>query len=172
MSGRKAARYSLQRRKHFYGGSYYNLIALPGDAFTSPQLLIAETSVQRGSDIPAMMPMVETVAVAACVKTVETEVPVAVVGTPSDFDGPTASCYSQHWRKSAIARIPDQYYPVLSVSRPLARLLNVLGRRGLTEYYGGEPADEPVDLSDFDTPIPLPGWNVGRTWILPIPGSM
>lgn len=32
---------------NFYPGSYYNLIALPGSAFTAPRLLIAETSVMR-----------------------------------------------------------------------------------------------------------------------------
>lgn len=32
---------------HFYPGSYYSLIALPGSAFTSPRLLIAETSLMR-----------------------------------------------------------------------------------------------------------------------------
>ena len=32
---------------HFYAGSYYNLIALPGNAFTAPKLLIAETSLLR-----------------------------------------------------------------------------------------------------------------------------
>ncbi len=33
--------------RHFASGSYYNLIALPGGAFSAPRLLIAETSVQR-----------------------------------------------------------------------------------------------------------------------------
>ena len=32
---------------HFHPGSYYSLIALPGSAFTSPRLLIAETSLKR-----------------------------------------------------------------------------------------------------------------------------
>ena len=33
---------------HFYAGSYYNLIALSGSAFSAPSLLIAETSLLRG----------------------------------------------------------------------------------------------------------------------------
>ncbi|MCY4063788.1 MAG: DUF4397 domain-containing protein [Chloroflexi bacterium] len=32
---------------HFYPGSYYSLIALPGSAFSAPRLLIAETSLMR-----------------------------------------------------------------------------------------------------------------------------
>lgn len=32
---------------HYYAGSYYNLIALSGSAFTAPRLLIAETSLER-----------------------------------------------------------------------------------------------------------------------------
>jgi hypothetical protein len=32
---------------HFYAGSYYNLIAMSGNAFTAPRLLIAETSLMR-----------------------------------------------------------------------------------------------------------------------------
>ena len=33
--------------RHFAGGSYYNLIALAGGAFSAPRLLVAETSLQR-----------------------------------------------------------------------------------------------------------------------------
>ena len=32
---------------YFYAGSYYNLIAMPGSAFTAPHLLVAETSLMR-----------------------------------------------------------------------------------------------------------------------------
>lgn len=39
---------------HFYPGSYYSLIALPGSAFTAPRLLVAETSLKR--HLSAMMP--------------------------------------------------------------------------------------------------------------------
>lgn len=33
--------------RHFAGGSYYNIIALAGGAFSAPRLLVAETSLQR-----------------------------------------------------------------------------------------------------------------------------
>jgi len=41
---------------HFYAGSYYNLIALSGSAFSAPSLLIAETSLLRsvGAASPSM----------------------------------------------------------------------------------------------------------------------
>ena len=44
--------------RHFASGAYYNLIALPGGAFSAPRLLIAETSVQRY--LRARPPMMET----------------------------------------------------------------------------------------------------------------
>ena len=39
----------------FYAGSYYNLIALPGSAFTAPRLLVAETSLMRRVSAAAPM---------------------------------------------------------------------------------------------------------------------
>ena len=46
--------------RNFYAGSYYNLIALPGSAFTAPGLLVAETSLMRRISGPA--PMIDTAA--------------------------------------------------------------------------------------------------------------
>ncbi len=54
---------------NFYPGSYYNLIALPGSAFTAPRLLIAETSLMRR--ITAAPPLMQEAAQD------ETEPPVA-----------------------------------------------------------------------------------------------
>lgn len=42
--------------RHFAGGSYYNLIAVAGGAFSAPRLLIAETSLQR--QVRAAAPMI------------------------------------------------------------------------------------------------------------------
>ena len=42
--------------RHFAGGSYYNIIALAGGAFSAPRLLVAETSLQR--HVRATMPIV------------------------------------------------------------------------------------------------------------------
>ncbi|MDE2750730.1 MAG: DUF4397 domain-containing protein [Chloroflexota bacterium] len=42
---------------HYFAGSYYSLIALPGNAFTAPRLLIAEISLMRG--IRATLPPME-----------------------------------------------------------------------------------------------------------------
>ena len=45
---------------HYYAGSYYNLIALSGSAFTAPRLLIAETSLlRRVTALPPSMPASE-----------------------------------------------------------------------------------------------------------------
>ncbi len=43
--------------RHFAGGSYYNLIALAGGAFSAPRLLVAETSLRR--QVRASAPMTE-----------------------------------------------------------------------------------------------------------------
>ena len=137
---------------HFYGGSYYNLIALPGDAFSSPQLVIAETAILRGSNIEALT--VEVAATAepetrvATTTTVETDAPVAAA-SPADFEGATATVNVNLGANLQLREYPSSDSRSLGLA-PSGALLYVLGRRGLTEYYGGEPEDVPVDLSDFD----------------------
>lgn len=64
---------------NFYPGSYYNLIALPGSAFTAPRLLIAETSLMRR--ISATAPLMQEAA------TDETEPPVADSATEAEAPG-------------------------------------------------------------------------------------
>lgn len=136
---------------NFYGGSYYNLIALPGDAFSSPQLVIAETSILRGADIEAMMmdsaPAAETES-EPLTTTVETDAPVAAVSA-ADIDGPTALVNVNLGANLQLREYPASASRSLGLA-PSGSLLYVLGRRGLTEYYGAEPEDLPVDLSDFD----------------------
>ena len=137
---------------HFYGGSYYNLIALPGDAFSSPQLVIAETAVMRGADIPAMSveiaPTAEPETSVATTTTVETEAAVAAA-SPADFDGATATVNVNLGANLQLREYPSSASRSLGLA-PSGALLYVLGRRGLTEYYGDEPEDVPVDLSDFE----------------------
>lgn len=140
----------------FNGGSYYNLIALPGSAFSGPQLLIAETSILRGLPVEAMMMPQETATDAPSTEqaveaeqTVEEEVLQPVVIAAAEIDGPTARVNVNRGVNLHLRQYPH----IDSLSLGLApddTTLIVLGRRGLTEYYGEEPADEPVDLSDFD----------------------
>ncbi len=142
----------------FNGGSYYNLIALPGSAFSGPQLLIAETSILRGLPVEAMMMQQEPATDApSAEQAVETEQAAEeeeelqpVVITASEIDGPTARVNVNRGVNLHLRQYPH----IDSLSLGLApddTTLIVLGRRGLTEYYGEEPADEPVDLSDFDS---------------------
>ena len=137
---------------HFYGGSYYNLIALPGDAFSSPQLVIAETAIMRGADIEAMTveiaPTAEPETSVATTTAVESDAPV-VVASPTDFEGATATVNVNLGANLQLREYPSSESRSLGLA-PSGALLYVLGRRGLTEYYGGEPEDVPVDLSDFD----------------------
>lgn len=132
----------------FSGGSYYNLIALPGSAFSSPQLLLAETSVLRGLDVAVMMAGQEMDA--SSEMSMAEEVAPVVPITVAEIDGPTARVNLNRGVNLHLRQYPH----IDSLSLGLApgdTTLIVLGRRGLTEYYGEEPADEPVDLSDFDS---------------------
>jgi len=139
----------------FNGGSYYNLIALPGSAFSGPQLLIAETSILRGLDLEVMMMEQETAQAAPPaeqveeVEEVEEEVSQPVVITAAEIDGPTARVNLNRGVNLHLRQYPHVEALSLGLT-PGDTTLIVLGRRGLTEYYGEEPADEPVDLSDFD----------------------
>ena len=128
---------------HFYGGSYYNLIALPGSAFSSPTLLIAETSVLRGLEIETMMTETE-----AEMDSQVDEIQ-AVALTAADVDGPSARVNLNRGVNLQLRQYPHSGSLSLGLA-PTSSTLIVLGRRGLTEYFGEEPADEPVDLSDFD----------------------
>ena len=57
--------------RHFASGSYYNLIALAGGAFSAPRLLIAETSLQRY--VRARAPMMAAAEAAETVADAESE---------------------------------------------------------------------------------------------------
>ncbi len=134
----------------FNGGSYYNLIALPGSAFSSPQLLIAETSILRGLDVFVMTLERETAPDAPAVEqAVEAEASQPVVIDAADIDGPIARVNLNRGVNLHLRQYPHSNSLSLGLA-PAGTTLIVAGRRGLTEYYGEEPADEPVDLSDFD----------------------
>ena len=128
----------------FYGGSYYNIIALPGNAFTGPQLLATETSILRGlggaSEVVSEEPatdVVNQVATPPPAVTVEEGVVTARINLNPD------------------ANLQLRQYPSIEALSlglaPSGSILTVNGRRGPSEYFEGEPADEPVDLSDFDS---------------------
>ena len=137
---------------NFYGGSYYNLIALPGDAFSSPRLLLAETSITRGANIEAMMMDMEMEMEAVEESEITIPEPVAepiVSVSAADFDGPTAFVNLNQGANLQLREYPTSEARSLGLA-PAGTTLIVLGRRGLTQYFGAEPADEPVDLSAFE----------------------
>ena len=131
----------------FYGGSYYNLIALPGSAFAGPKLLFAETSVARGVDAEAA----DMAGMASDDMAMDGDdaMPASAIAI-EDIEGATAVV-----RLNPGANLQLRQYPhtdALSLGlAPSGALLIVQGRRGITEHYGAEPQDEPVDLSDFDS---------------------
>ena len=136
--------------KRFYGGSYYNLIALPGSAFSGPHLLIAETSVLRGLDVDVSLMEPETPALAPTEEQLpEEEGLQPVFISLAEIDEPTARVSINRGANLHLRLYPHSEALSLGLA-PADTTLIVLGRRGLTEYYGEEPADEPVDLSDFD----------------------
>ncbi len=144
----------------FNGGSYYNLFALPGSAFSGPQLLIAETSILRGFDVDGMMmerassadaPTADGQSMEATVEaTMDETAAQPVFNALAEYEGPSARVLLNRGANLQLRQYPH----IDSLSLGLApndTTLIVLGRRGITEYFGAEPADEPVDLSDFDS---------------------
>lgn len=79
---------------HYYAGSYYNLIALSGSAFSAPRLLIAETSLlRRVTAAPPDMP-----AAAAQETAMKAEEP----GTDADTSQATAQTQAEPETQAAI----------------------------------------------------------------------
>jgi len=130
-----------------YGGSYYNIIALPGNAFTGPQLLVAETAVLRGlgaaSDVATTS---ETTDASSEVITAATPEPATTV---SEDGSVTANINLSPGANLQLRQYPSSEALSLGLA-PSGSNLAVIGRRGPSEYFEGEPADEPVDLSDFE----------------------
>jgi len=130
----------------FYAGSYYNLIVLPGNAFTGPQVFVAETAVLRG--------LGETADVATTEDTTDTTTEIvaatpAPVVTSGDEDAITARINLSPGANLQLRQYPSSEALSLGLA-PSGATLDVIGRRGPSEYFEGEPADEPVDLSDFE----------------------
>lgn len=129
----------------FYAGSYYNLIALPGNAFTGPQLLAVETAVLRG--------LGEASDVAGSTEDTGSEIVTAATPAPAIVSGEDGTATARI-NLSPGANLQLRQYPssqALSLGlAPSGASLVVNGRRGPSEYFQGEPADEPVDLSDVE----------------------
>ena len=132
----------------FYGGSYYNILALPGNAFTGPQLFVAETSILRGlgaaSEVTSQEPVTDTGT--SEVIAVATPAPPAVVISEEGV-------FTARIDLNPDANLQLRQYPsseALSLGlAPSGSVLEVIGRRGPTVYFDGEPEDVPVDLSEF-----------------------
>ncbi len=132
----------------FYGGSYYNIFVLPGNAFTGPHLFAAETSVLRGLGESSDIVSGETVTddtTSSEVAVVETPAPVVTSGDEGVF---TARINLNPDANLQLRQYPSSEALSLGLA-PSGSTLTVIGRRGPSEYFEGEPADEPVDLSDF-----------------------
>lgn len=163
---------------HFHGGSYYNLVALPGSAFSGPQLLIAETSLLRGFDLgemaleqaqPAAQPAAQPETQSESLNEEPTAEAPPVAIAPADIDGPTARVNINRGANLHLRQYPHSASRSLGLA-PAETTLIVLGRRGPTAYYGEEPADEPVDLSDYeaDPALGLEDWQdleAADTWL-------
>lgn len=193
----------------FYAGSYYNLIALPGSAFTAPALLVAETSLMRR--ITAAAPMIETAAQdASAPRSVAPEAQAEGSDERALADEPPAAesaieMDTQAKQESTVeleavsapeaesevgpslvlgpyaivdlepsARLQLRQYPssnALSLGLlPGKSDLTVLGRRGLSQFFAGESADLPVDLSGYtDDPAaalyPAEDLQPADTWL-------
>jgi uncharacterized protein YgiM (DUF1202 family) len=120
------------------------MMLLPGNAFTGPQLVVAETAVMRGLSGAA----------SEVVTAPETNAndEVVTVSTPAPINTGTGAV-TANINLAPGANLHLRQYPsgvALSLGlAPAGSSLTVIGRRGLTEYYESEPQDVPVDLSDF-----------------------
>lgn len=76
----------------FYAGSYYNLIALAGNAFTAPRLLIAETSLMRR--VTASPPPLEAAVEEAADTSPEDATPADAAAAPEEASEPGAASES------------------------------------------------------------------------------
>lgn len=131
----------------FYAGSYYNILLLPGNAFTGPQLFAAETAILRGLGESAGDVVETTTDTSGEVVTAATPAPVVVSG---DEDGPvTARVNLAPGANLHLRQYPSPEALSLGLA-PSGATFEVIGRRGPSEYFEGEPQDEPVDMSDFD----------------------
>lgn len=132
----------------FYGGSYYNLIALAGNTFTGPQLLIAETDVARGlggaSEVIAVTPAETTGDSEVVVST-----PAPVVSSGTDVPAITARVALEPGANLQLRQYPSSEALSLGLA-PSGTILTINGRRGPSVYGEGEIPDEPVDMTDFD----------------------
>lgn len=137
----------------FYGGSYYNLVALPGNAFTGPQLMAIETSVLRGLGEAADVTPVEQPASDDTGGEVVVVTPAPVT---SDEGVVTARVNLDPGANLQLRQYPSPQALSLGLA-PSGSVFEVIGRRGPSEYFEGEPADEPVDLSDFGEEDPAEG---------------
>jgi uncharacterized protein YgiM (DUF1202 family) len=141
----------------FYGGSYYNILALPGNAFTGPQLLAVETSILRGlGDAGEVMTEQPAVDASGGSEVVVAATPAPVVVTSDDEDVFTARINLNPDANLQLRQYPSSEALSLGLA-PSGSSLAVIGRRGPSEYFEGEPADEPVDLSGFGDEDPAEG---------------
>ncbi len=174
--------------RHYYGGVYYTLLALPGDSFSAPQLLSVETVLQRHlraappaleSRPPAAARPTEAAPTAAPLSASATE----TVPTPSPVEtriptgaggayfglGPYAIVDLDPGANLQLRQYPSSAAMSLELL-PAGSELMILGRRGPTEYWAGDPTDLPVDLSDFTsdpaaTLYPIEDLRPADTWL-------
>lgn len=143
----------------FYGGVYYNIIALAGDMFNAPRLIVAPTSLQQGlSSAPAGAEIAVSQPVAP-VETTETEVeqvvtvteatpePVVVATIPEDAI--TARVLLNPGANLQLRQYPSAEAASLGLA-PSGSTLVVLGREGapVALVEGQAPPPEAEDFVD------------------------
>lgn len=134
----------------FYGGAYYNLIAIPGNAFTGPQLIVGETNVLRGLGVAGSV-----VAPGTPSETTDTSsevvapTPAPVVPTSGEEGVVTARVNLDPGANIQLRQYPTSDALSLGLA-PSGTIFTVNGRRGPSVYFEGEVPDEPVDMSDFE----------------------
>lgn len=152
-------------QQSLYGGVYYNVFALSGDAFSSPRLLFVPTSINQGvasapgagNTVISNPPSAETPAPVEA--TPAPEVVQAITPAPTQ---PPAVSSSQSENIIAIVRLnPDanlqlRLYPSADAASlglaPSGTQLIVIGREGAPVYGEGDITPEPGSEPEFVDP--------------------
>lgn len=162
----------------FYGGTYYNLIAVSGDAFNPPRLIVAETSLSTGLSsapdagrtIATTAPEVDTTAPEEEPEAIATTAPAEPTSAPEFAD--SDALIGRIINLDPGVNLHLRQYPspeALSLGlAPVGSTLEVLGREGApVALVEGE--DPPPEAEEWVDPVEALGedddLNPEETWL-------
>ncbi|GAB4509474.1 MAG: hypothetical protein OHK0046_04520 [Anaerolineae bacterium] len=162
-------------RQTFYGGVYYNVIALAGTTFTPPSLLFAPTALAQGigsapgageEEVVSLPPTVEAAAPTAtlapatlppAVEPTQPPAPLPTVFVPAEPGNPTARILLDPGVNLQLRQNPNTNAFSLGLA-PSGDVVEILGREGAPVDINGvelQVTDDAGNLVDFVDPASL-----------------